>query len=215
MSTIPRNLLPFHSPFPQPDAPHFSTVEYWMAVETAGVYYRGCGNCHHFVFPHYDKAAIAEITALDTWTKFVFTGDNSVTVNAQFPWHHQKQFGKVRGLLRVVTDHAVSFSLRLTSNDLVDAVAESTGDPSQDAYISRTLNDAGWRALNTGGNNGFKLLERVVDLRSPTLPANNRIAIFPEIKITEDYYSLISMSGTVNVYLHSLVLLDLPESDVE
>lgn len=214
---IPKRLRPLRPTQIVDDASFMGAHDTNLSRQTAAYALRACGNTAHYVYSSVYSAPKAYVSTLASWTDFEFLADYNVTF--EVPWHHQRQHAAIGGQLRVATQSRGFASVRLQSDQLIDAVA-STESSGINALPSEQSNVLGWN--KTTGNVAFagevylgsswRIMTYRLQLRAPTLPANRRIVVRPQIQMS-GLAALFIGVVSAKYYVESLALWDEPDPD--
>jgi hypothetical protein len=202
----------------QPDAAHTAMVERSLARKTAAMVYRYAGGRYNHIWPDPSSAPYATLSALATWTKFSVTdGTADGTTDWRAPWFHCNQYDAIKVIMFLGVDQAgVKLLARAYTDDLVDAVAATNGSASECQYRGMQElvgQDTNWRQQIEGIAAKMKYVSATSTIQSPTLPGNRRVAVYPQVYIDNSSSAHIDQSGTIDVWLKQVIIVDVPESE--
>ena len=181
-----------------------------LSRQTAGYVARCCGSRAQYNFPYSTVAPKAQITAGATWTTFT----HAIVVSCDFdvPWYHQTQMAGIRAIVRLASPSRTHAQVRLYSDDLIDAVAQTAGDGvrSVSAFVSpfHYWNSKHWLESWSARGATWRISSHVCYIESPTVPANRRFALTPQVMIPADADVLLGTGGKPEFYIESLFVED-------
>lgn len=200
------------------DSPHGADMAQGYAQQTDTLVWRCSGATRTWVWagPGYEGASLsvphggipkASITAADTWTGFTVW-----SVSFGLPWRFTESFEKILFYTTLISAAGARLKVRWNSEQLVDAVASATGDDSDATLKPNAWPDMVSYVLMNSQNTKLFLQGSWASWLTPTVPANRRIELKPQVKAPDDDQRF-SVSGTVDVWMVSVAVLDVPPRD--
>jgi len=213
---IPNKVKHFSPSLVIDNAPFRGASETALSRNVAGYALRCCGNVAHYNFPTLGSAPSVSVSAVNGWSSFSHVGEDSCTFDV--PWHHQSQFASIKAIIRVISMSRIVARVRLQSDDLIDAVASTEG---QDAILWNAGESSflAWRTTTYLFGAQYKgelwtVYQSSVKLESPTVPANRRISLKPQIYISGLADVITGIAGDPTFYLESMMLRDETDRDI-
>lgn len=202
------------------DSPFMAQQETDISRQSVAYTYRCCRSTAQYNFPQSDFAPQASISAIETWTPFRMVSLDSVPAeecDLTVPWFHQSQMSAIRAVVRVITPSRGHCTVRIFSDDLVLAVAKTTGAGVK-AVAGSTSGFHMWNTTRYANNetiNGtlWRVSTHVVYIESPAVPADRRISIGVEVKLPADINVLLGFGGDATYYIESMYIEDVQSLD--
>lgn len=179
-----------------------------LSSATNTFFLRSCGNSAHMAWAYPSSAPVASITADNTWTAFDL-GD-SVPTELEIPWHLQESHLHIALFFRVFVVDTFKLKLRVSAKTLLDTVDTTT---STGVALDAAERPHGhyWEDYKADGKFRVRrLMSARIDIMSPSVPANRRIMLYPEMQAVSGFSAGLFLSAaTIPAYIESLAIYDL------
>lgn len=222
MSRIERKVGPFADRSVEPDAPHMGTSDEALAASTETLAYRLGGSCRSWVYPApgpMDKvggptvghsAPMATIVAVDTWCDFML---GNLVAPMQVPWRHCENMAGIYVEAVIACEFDCILSFRCISESLVAAATTTNGGRSASGAVGLTPPMHLWAQASQAADNMMRVRRLTSNIVAPALPADGsrRIALHPQVKVTQQSYPLFELGTPGRLYIH---LTEMQAADV-
>ena len=210
---------PFYDRTSEHDSPHGSDMDMSYRQHTDALYWRSSGGTRTFTwgyqggteFMSRPPSPLASVTAVDTWTKFQIDGEDM-----GIPWRFSESHERILFYVYLACNADVSLKVRIDSETLLDSVTTATGKPngaSPRPKFEPSMYTWWAHDIRSGGVYGEGLWYSWLE---PNVPSNRRIKLVPYVKAPTQYHEpdvRWDISGTVNVWMTSMVVRDVPPRD--
>lgn len=174
---------------------HSAQLDRDFAQQTEALAFRMCGNVKHYSWP---MIVYASVSAATTWTEL-----KPPIGSVGFPWQMTPGFTQIGAVVTLLTNVRRPLIVRLRTDDLIDVVAQTSGCQSAQQTPVVRQNDRALMSQLTWHTPGFEEATYHCKI-TPTLPANNRIAVHVDVIMA-------TWQETALIYLGNLVLMELPD----
>jgi hypothetical protein len=100
------------------------------------------------------------------------------------------------------------YAVRICSQTLVDAVGGANGEQSQPSILTEKVRTMLISRQTVKPGFGFRAATFICYL-TPTVPANRRVSIYPQVMIYENDDPILNVAGqSVSVFLQRMILMD-------
>lgn len=226
--TIKNELIAYGDRRAQPGSPHDSTLDATLGSQTKTMAYRASGTVHGWQYfggnvivgnaltfhhPH-----VANITAINTWTTFKVGAYGGLTgvsaLDCQYPWRFTEQYERIFVRAKFAAHVKAHFDFRFYTDDhngTGDAFAATNGESYPIGTAPVSPDDVWWREINAALGGGFFMYEGQSAVVNPTLAANRRCVLIPQVRLAAQRHADVDESATIHVFLYSIHAMDWAE----
>lgn len=226
---VDKHAEPFKTRGVEVSGPHTAQLEQELIRQTEVVTWRMGAGRNQWVCPNpmsvgavgfaAPQTAFARITAVNTWTDFVWKRSSTYPV-FKMPYMMSEGFEKIYGRVWMVTEITARLVVRLLVETLFDEIDTTNGAQSNPGYPTESSRMLHWSWMQAHSGQRFYRIVRGVKVLPSDLPDGETpdrcVLIRPQVKLFEEDYDVYAISGAAEarVYLQGLDLLDVPAESV-
>jgi len=223
--TIPRILHPLFDRAAQPDSPHDAPLEATLAQQTQTLAFMGSLATRCWNWPRHDNlyggitrhdCPKAYVSAIDTWTDFSIGWEDSLDdyepyCTYELPWLLTVSVENVLAICQIAARQSARVDFRVNASTLIDACSSDSGFVTNyNKLVSEHPQAIGWR--DSEKPFFYTTMTSHVKVTSP--PANRRIKLTPQVRISEDVNFDFDNGEIVALFMMGMQIMDiLPEEE--
>lgn len=202
----------------QAGAPHSAELDSRMTEVTESVAYRMVGNniTRSFTAPAYTVGGdpgvggtpLASLTAVNTWTDFLFTTGAADEHTFELPYRLSESYDHVTIAFTLATTFSGQFGFRVQGRTLAGhTVATSTGVV-RTGRARSPVQDVTWVVSSAFGGSQYHGFSGSVAI-TPTVDATTRrVSIVPQALLNNSVYASVDLGQSVLIYLKQITIIE-------
>lgn len=229
---LPKIVRGFAETRVQPDAPVMGNQQVMANQSTQSLFWRAKPATRSFIWqPAFNGTALAKTIVSygaphctmtsGSWVDFQFGNPSTAAslVDLQIPWLFTTDFDDIEVVCKIISNAPLPIQLRASANTLVTSVATTNSAVSPAVICEHPMEQYQWQrfrslaATKTFEPRHMKYGWGVCTIKSPTMPADNRVAIKVEARLSMTTSPAEQLSDNHYAYLANVLIREKLDED--